>query len=384
MLEDAAMTCPSPASLPLIALADQCVQCGLCLPTCPTYGQEALEAESPRGRIALVRAWENGTATPTPVGDAHLDACLGCGRCEAVCPAGVRYGELLTAARTVQRLRRPASVRQRAMEWLTSHPSALAMLLNAYRFAWPLLPRQARPLPRPTPPARWPEVPAEAADTTAALFLGCVARGYDTSLYAAVHRLGAAIGLRIVVPGGQSCCGSLHAHAGDADRAAGLAAANRIAFAGQRTVLGLASGCHRALADGLRGQSEVHDAIAVFAERAERIRFTARPERIAVHLPCTQRNVVRSHDALRSLLARVPALEVVVIDAGNGCCGAAGTQMLTDADRAARFRQPLLDQFSASGATRLLSANIGCRLHLANGTDLPVQHPLEFLAECLA
>lgn len=149
-------------------------------------------------------------------------------------------------------------------------------------------------------------------------------------------------------------------------------------------MLSLASGCHDTLADSLRGQAVVRDAIDVIAEGADRLRFAARPERVALHLPCTQRNVVRSDAALRTLLARVPALEVVVLDAGFGCCGAAGTRMLTDPVRAARFRQPLLDQLAASSATRLLSANIGCRLHLANGTSLPVQHPLEFLSECLA
>ena len=107
-------------------------------------------------------------------------------------------------------------------------------------------------------------------------------------------------------------------------------------------------------------------------------------ERVALHLPCSQRCVVGSDIALRGLLARVPGLEIVVLDAGFGCCGAAGTQMLTNPARADRFRQPLLAQLAASGATRLLSANIGCRLHLGNGTALPVQHPLELLADCLA
>jgi glycolate oxidase iron-sulfur subunit len=385
--EDGTVTAPHPTPdvVSLAALADQCVQCGLCLPTCPTYGLEALEAESPRGRIALIKAWETSAATPTPAGDAHLDACLGCRRCEAVCPAGVQYGHLLTGARTRQRARRPAPARQRAAEWLTSRPRTLAALLAAYRVVWPLLPRWARPLPRPPAPAKAAhEAPVVATHATAALFLGCIARSYDAPLHVAVRRLGAAAGLQIIVPDAQTCCGSLHAHAGDAERTAALATANRAAFAGQRSVLGLASGCHQALADSLRGQCDVGDAIAVFAEHADRFRFADRIERIALHLPCSQRNVVRSDGALRTLLTRVPGLEVVALDAGFGCCGAAGTQMLTAPDRAARFRQPLLDQFATSGATRLLSANIGCRLHLANGTGLPVQHPLEFLAECLA
>jgi glycolate oxidase iron-sulfur subunit len=395
-----------------VALADQCVQCGLCLPSCPTYRLEGLEAESPRGRIALARAWETGPTPPTPAADAHLDACLGCRRCEAVCPAGVRYGALLTETRTRQRRRRPPSLRQRAIEALAARPAALSALLGAYRIAWPLLPRCLRPLPR--PPANpgtansetnsgTPTFPddrndrnvgdthfssgtapvSEAPDATAALFVGCVARAYEAPLRAAAVRLAAAAGLRLTVPPGQTCCGSLHAHAGDPGRAEALAATNRAAFAGRPLVLGLASGCHEALSAGLAGQATVRDAIEAIAERADRLHFAPRPERIGLHLPCTQRNVVRSDAALRALLARVPGLEVIELDAGYGCCGAAGTAMLNDPARAERFRQPLLDQLRTSGATRLLSANLGCRLHLQAGGDVPVEHPLGFLAQCL-
>lgn len=386
--EDVGVTDAAPSPT---ALADRCVQCGLCLPTCPTYRLAGLEAESPRGRIALIRGIDGGALVPTAAVEAHLDACLGCRRCEAVCPAGVEYGALLTAARTRQRVRRPPGVRQRLAEALTARPRLLSGLLAVYREAWPLLPRAARPLPRPPATADAPASAASAAsaatppgaDAEAALFVGCVSRGYDAALHAAVRRLCAAAGIALHAPAAQTCCGTLHAHAGDADRAAALAEANRRAFAGHALVLGLASGCHAALADSLAGRAAVRDAIDVLAERAERLRFAPRGERIALHLPCTQRNVVRSDGALRRLLARVPGLDVVELDAGFGCCGAAGTAMLTDPDRAAGFRQPLLDQLAGSGASVLLSANIGCRLHLANGTDVPVRHPLEFLAECL-
>jgi glycolate oxidase iron-sulfur subunit len=96
----------------LVVLADQCVQCGLCLPACPTYRFSQVEAESPRGRIALARAWALDTIPPTPAGDGHLDHCLGCRRCEVVCPAGVQYGPLLVAARGQQRERRAPGWRQ--------------------------------------------------------------------------------------------------------------------------------------------------------------------------------------------------------------------------------------------------------------------------------
>ena len=379
----AAPPCASPSALSLQTLTDQCVQCGLCLPACPTYALERIETESPRGRIALIKAWESGLQAPTGTGDHHIDHCLGCRRCETACPADVRYGAILTAIRSLQRTRRPTRRLQRTAEWLAARPMALSALLAAYRMAWPLLPRAARPLPRPPASIAHHQDRHEEQTPTAAVFLGCVARGYEAPLHAAIDRLGAAIGLTIATPNGQTCCGSLHAHAGAAKQAAALATVNQQAFAGVSTVLSLSSGCQDTLADSLRGQTLVRDAIAVIAEGASRLRFIARPERIALHLPCTQRDAVRGDGVAGALLAQVPQLDTVVLDAGFGCCGAAGTQMLTDPGRAARFRQPLLDQFAASGATRLLSANIGCRLHLANGTALPVQHPLEFLSECL-
>jgi glycolate oxidase iron-sulfur subunit len=385
MPEDVRVTnappCPvsaAPAPSDLQALADRCVQCGLCLPSCPTYALDGLESESPRGRIALARALDDGRLAPTPATETHLDHCLGCRRCEAVCPAQVDYGAILTRTRAAQRNRRPPTPRQHTAEWLAARPRILSTLLALYRRLWPLLPRAARPLPQPAPDARVRA--SEIEGPAVAIFTGCVARSYETGLHAAVIRLLAAIGQRAVFPDGQTCCGTLHAHAGDRDTATALAARNRAAFADSDIVLTLASGCHEAVTDAVEGTC---DAIAHLAEHADRLRFAPRPERVALHLPCSQRNVVRSDRALRQLLARVPGLEVVVLDAGFGCCGAAGTQMLTDPARAARFRQPLLDQLDASGATRLLSANIGCRLHLANGTALPVQHPLELLAACL-
>ena len=94
---------PPPSTDPLVALADRCVQCGLCLPTCPTYARDRLEAESPRGRIAIARGLALGTIAPTAAADAHLDHCLACRSCEAVCPAGVEYGALLTLRHHITR-----------------------------------------------------------------------------------------------------------------------------------------------------------------------------------------------------------------------------------------------------------------------------------------
>ncbi len=366
-----------------MALADQCVQCGLCLPVCPTYQFARTETESPRGRIALSRAWALEIVPPTPAGDSHLDHCLGCRSCESVCPANVQYGALLVEARSRQRSRRSTSWRQRGLEWLAARPASMGALLGLYRHLFPLLPASLRALPRPPEPTPQALSVVKTATETVALFRGCVARSYEGGLLTAVTQLLAALDIAVVVPDRQTCCGTLHAHAGNTADAARLATRNQDAFTGSGTALTLASGCHEAVATSMPATTKTADAIDFISARADRLRFGPTALRVALHLPCTQRNVVRSDPATRALLARVPGLDIVIVDAGFGCCGAAGSTMLDDPRRAADYRQPLLDQLAASGASRLLSANIGCRLHLANGTAIPVQHPLEFLAECL-
>jgi glycolate oxidase iron-sulfur subunit len=239
-------------------------------------------------------------------------------------------------------------------------------------------------LPRPPRRRRDTRPVARPGSPGVALFVGCIAGTYEANLRTALARCLTELGIALTAPPCQTCCGSLHAHGGNTRQAQRLGARNRAAFNDADTVLTLASGCHESVAQALDGPGRrTVDAIAYLAERAPSLRFRPCEERIALHLPCTQRNVVRSAPALRRLLAQVPGLTVIELDAGYGCCGAAGSQMLDDPDRAARFRAPLLQQLIQSKATRLLSANIGCRLHFAPATTLPVQHPIEFLAGLL-
>lgn len=371
-----------PAAAGLVALADRCVQCGLCLPHCPTYRLDQTEAESPRGRIAYVKAVAQGRLAPTAAGDAHLDHCLGCRRCEPVCPAGVSYGELLVGARTAQAARSPPPAKLRRAAWLLAHPGLLGPLLGLFRHFGAWLPAALRPaLPPPPRPVARPLTPATAT-TRVALFTGCIARAYENPTRAALARLLAAAGVAVDLPQGQGCCGSAAAHLGDAGTAQRLAAANRRAFTGQVKVVCLASGCQDSLASALDGVAPVDDALAALDALGGQLAFRPANRRIALHLPCTQRRLGAGAAALRRLLARVPGLQVIELP-DTGCCGAAGLHQLAEPARAAALRAPLLVALAQSGASELLSANLGCRLHLADGTTLPVRHPIDFLADHL-
>ena len=372
----------TPADAGLAALADRCVQCGLCLPHCPTYRLDQSEAESPRGRIAYIKAVARGQLAPTAAGDAHLDHCLGCRRCEPVCPAGVPYGELLLGARAAQAARRPAAMKLRAAGWLLARPPLLGRLVDLQR-ATRWLPASLRPSLPPAPARVALPAPPAAAVQELAVFVGCIADRYESGTRAALARLLSAAGIAVSLPVGQGCCGAAAAHAGDAATAARLADANRSAFSGRDSVLCLASGCHDSLARSLRGAAPVEDAITALDRLGDGLRFRAARHRVALHLPCTQRSVVHSDAALRRLLARVPGLDLVELP-DTGCCGAAGLHQLAEPGRADALRAPLLQALAGTGARELLSANIGCRLHLANGAIMPVRHPIDFLAEHLA
>jgi glycolate oxidase iron-sulfur subunit len=366
---------------PLAALADRCVQCGLCLPHCPTYRLDAHEAESPRGRIAYAKALATGQIEPSVIGDRHLDHCLACRRCESVCPAGVEYGALLIQARAAQFARQPATGPGRWQLNLLARPRRLNALLGLYRRLYSLLPRIWRILPK---PPRSQALARASGPEAVAVFVGCVADAYESSTRAALSRLLASIGIATVVPSGQTCCGAAALHAGDTAQAQALALRNRTTFSTQTRALSLASGCQEALSESLNGLTSVQDALTFLDSHAEGLRFrSAGHRRVAVHLPCTQRNVTRTEPALRRLLARVPDLTVSELP-DTGCCGAAGLHMLRERTHAEALRAPLLDALHELGASELLSANVGCRLHLANGTRVPVRHPIDFLAEHLA
>jgi len=386
----------------LLALADQCVMCGLCLPHCPTYRISLDEAESPRGRIALARWIAGGRLEPDPTALRHLDQCLSCLSCQKVCPSEVRYGEIITQTRAML-APRPRGVFGR----LLADPARLVALarIGARTKAHRWLPRLARWLPSSvrTLAERVPAVPAAMTLGTphvapdrgrVTLFRGCVASVYDRDTHAAARVLLGALGYEVVVPAGTPCCGALSRHAGDieaADREVGEACA-AIAETDGAAVLVSASGCFGDLRDhaSRAGGPPVVDIHAFLARdaRLATLRFRPLAARAALHLPCTQVNVVGEIASIGALLARIPGLTVLNVPEQPRCCGAAGNYFIEHPAIADRLRDEKLAQIDAGTPDLVLTTNIGCRIHFANGLRTraaapPVLHPLALLAQQL-
>ena len=387
----------------LLAAADLCVKCGLCLPHCPTYRLSRHEADGPRGRIALAQGLANGQLSAGISLQAHLDGCLSCRACEAVCPAKVPYGFIADAARA--RLATPSRTR-----WTRLLGAALdrGWFRALIRWSLWLLPATRTRTDRQNPLARLlsyrPEIERLGtvdAPTQAeiALFTGCVGDVVERGVLRDAQRLFAAAGVEVAIPPDQGCCGALHQHGGLPEQARARAVRNAAAFADCAQVLPLASGCGAALRD-LGGAatdgssplaSRVRDLCTVLSQRldARPPQLRPLPLRVAIHTACTQANVFGAKDAVRRLLQRVPQIELVELAPESGCCGAAGLGFLTQPEQADRLREPKLDAAATSAPQVIVSANIGCAMHLAaglrrRGLAVEVLHPVSLLARALA
>ncbi len=402
-----------------VAASDQCVMCGLCLPHCPTYALKRNEADSPRGRISLIRAFTACELTPDKVLVGHLEGCLQCRRCEAVCPAHVPFGRLMdTAKQLLFKARVPslvsiprwlgwiaASRRLRRLVWLKLylyHRSGLRWLLRATGILKILgLEAADAMLPTMTATPLTAGVAESAAKDTpenigrVALFTGCVAEILDRNTLIASKHLLEEAGFAVSVPARQTCCGALHQHAGDIARAKQFIRKNVAAFSNTatntapQTVVSCASGCGAQLKEhettlGIR-HFDIH---AFLAMHADALDLHPLDETVALHTPCTMSSCLQGAEAVSELLGRIPALKVAALPASSGCCGAAGAYMLTQPRTAQRLLEDTLAPLAQMKVKVLLSSNIGCIMHLRQGAtrrsmNVEVTHPAVLISRQL-
>lgn len=424
-----------PATLPILAREHDntlaCIRCGLCLSVCPTYQETFLEAESPRGRIAMARALIEGHLPLTPDLLRHQDSCLLCDACTAICPAGFKMEPLGVALRgAVEPLRqRPlwqralrrlvfdflfadlrafrAAARlgqlyqQSGLQWLAHRLGAVERLglarLEAFlpplrgRF---LVPRgqRWRPLGRPV-------------RARAALLAGCVMSTAFAETARATARALAASGYEVVVPAGQQCCGALHAHSGDLAGATRLARANIAAFerAGAEVVVSNAAGCGAMLkhyAHLLRDDPAWRERAVAFSARCRDVSqaLTAVDlpgplggvdATVTYQEPCHLAHAQRVSAEPRRLLDAIPGLRRVEQREPALCCGSAGVYNVTNPEMADRLLRRKVGNILATGARLVATGNPGCLLQIRAGLraagrgDVQVVHTVDLIDRAL-
>lgn len=389
----------------LAALARECIHCGLCLESCPTYALTKAEPDSPRGRIHLMKALIEGEVDPAKLTYGALDRCLGCRACESACPSGVPYGHLLEAVRARFVLpHRAPDARRRAWlvmrDHLLTHPirlrAALGPLSGARRWLPRGLERGSRMLPSMLrravemvdPPGTELPLPEFSPAVgprqgTVALLTGCVMDALYRRVHHATLRVLRRAGYDVWIPRQQACCGALHRHDGDFARAAELLRVNLRAFArpGVVAIVTNSAGCGAAMKDYGTwlppGDPDREAAIAFSRQVRDVTEFLAsvdlpRPDRpiplkAAYHEPCHLAHGQKIREAPRALLAMIPELELVTLAESDWCCGGAGSYAMLEAEKSERLQARKLKHLQASGADLLVTANPSCLMQLGDG-----------------
>lgn len=392
-----------------------CVHCGLCLSACPTYRELGTEMDSPRGRIYLMKALEEGTSVLTPDIARHLDLCLGCRACETACPSGVRYGELIESARSFVEQHHHRSLvdrwRRAAITTVFPHPQRLRLLFGPLR----LLERvgilallrsvstHAAMLPplgdlapvKELTPARGPE------RSRVDLLTGCVAQVMFAGTNAASVRVLARNGCRVSAPAAQVCCGALYLHAGKHQEALRCARRNLDVFAADAdAIIANAAGCGAMLkqygelladdplyaARARSFSSRVRDITEFLADLPLVPPVGGLSARVTYHDACHLVHGQGVREAPRRLLRQIPGLELVELRDADTCCGSAGSYSLTEPAMARRLAERKVANIRATGASCVAAANPGCvlQIHAAlqrAGLPIRVRHPVELLDE---
>ena len=378
-----------------------CVHCGLCLDACPTFRTTGLETESPRGRIYLMTQWKRGGLEFKDEQVRHIDLCLGCRTCEAVCPSGVPYGRIIEAGRAeVARLRRPSpkhALARAALRELVAEPKRLnvfgAMTRAAQAMGLTSVSRSGRQLPKlhrrfETPPGNIAPAIGERKHRVAFL-VGCVMPiMYPQSHDAAIKLLQLA-GCEVWFPEGVRCCGALHAHSGDLEEAERLREWNMSFYAkGDFDALVVDSaGCGAHLKDfypGLKGRVKDLTEWLVEAGLPEPKR-DVKKLRVTYQDACHLAHAQRIKKQPRDLIRMIPGVEFVEMRHAEICCGAAGLYSTLEPSSSMRILDEKLDDLLSTAADVVAVANPGCQMQLESGlrrrgSDIRVQHVSELLA----
>jgi glycolate oxidase iron-sulfur subunit len=379
-----------------------CVHCGFCNATCPTYQLLGDELDGPRGRIYLMKQmFETGTASAAT--RLHLDRCLTCRNCETTCPSGVEYGHLIDIGREwieTRVARSPADrLRREGLRRFLLAPGLFGGMLKLGRAVRGLLPED---LKRRVPESQVKQARPNQVHARRMLLLeGCVQPDIDPGINAAAARVLDRLGIALVATAKAGCCGALSQHLGAIEAARQAMRRNIDAWwpeieAGAEAIVMTASGCGSQVKD--YGYLLRDD--PAYADKAARVSALTRDlaevlagedlsalspgprRRIAFHPPCSLQHGQKLRGVIEAMLTQL-GYELLQVDEAHLCCGSAGTYSILQAEIAGQLRDRKLSNLQARGPELIASANIGCQTHLAAASGVPVVHWVTLLEQGL-
>ncbi|MFC5704026.1 (Fe-S)-binding protein [Cohnella faecalis] len=413
-----------------------CMRCGFCLPACPTFKETGLEAESPRGRIALMKATVDGVMDPDVPFEEQMSHCLGCRACEPACPADVKYGQLIEQARdaiethTRQHRGWVRGVRKLVFKGLFPHQNRMSLLGKGLRLyqksglqavarktgAVGVFSKQLSDMERILPEAGGQGVVQRFGTRVAAkgeklgtvgMFRGCLMDVMFAETNRKTVEMLSEAGFEIVIPDTQNCCGALHAHSGEIDQARQLAMNNILAFqaAGVDYIVSNAGGCGAILVEydhllhdvpdwseqAVWFAGRVKDVSTLLAENGRKLHFRKEeageaPVRITYQDSCHLKNVMKGGGAPRKLLSDLPGVELVEMQDAGSCCGSAGIYNITQPQMANQILDHKMQHANATQASYIVTSNPGCLLQMKLGIEkhadrehVQATHVIDFL-----
>ncbi len=426
------MSAPSSTYLKKLdfSVLQQCIHCGMCLPTCPTYTETKLEKNSPRGRIALMKAVAEEKIPITPAFGEELYYCLGCLACETACPAGVHYGEMFEHARAdieqTEVLANPkrSFIRYWTLKFIFTDPKRLRLLGRLLYFYQAsglqslirksglliLLPKKLRGLEALTPTVL-KEFSDELIQPTESplthkyrvgMLTGCV----QDLTFSDVNRDTVDVllenGCEVVTPREQYCCGSLHAHNGELEVSREMARRNIDAFDLDQidAIITNAAGCgshlknygHLLENDPLYSarakvwSAKLKDIHEWLVEIGIRPPTTSSPQTVTYHEACHLCHGQKITKQPREVLKSVPGLKLIELKESTWCCGSAGIYNITQPEMSKKLLDQKMNHLMKTGAETVASANPGCSVQLQSGmrtcsTPMKIEHPVSILAK---
>lgn len=376
-----------------------CVHCGFCTATCPTYQELSDERDGPRGRIYLIKQLlEGGEVTEKT--RTHLDRCLTCRSCETTCPSGVKYGRLIDIGRGLLEQKLPRSTSERLLRWglrqVLPYRARFGPLLRLGQLFRPLLPAVIKAK---VPPRRqaspWP---ASSHPRVMLALAGCAQPAATPNTNAAAARVLDRLGVTLVEASAAGCCGAVSYHLSAHAEGLDFMRKNIDAWwpaieAGAEAIVMTASGCGAtvqeyghllrsdpAYADKAKRVSELARDLAdiLASEDLSALDLKNRVGKVAVHCPCSQQHAMQQGGAVEEIL-RKAGVDLAATKDKHLCCGSAGTYSILQPELSQKLLSNKLEALSIDQPEQIVTANVGCQLHLESKAKVPVKHWIELL-----